>query len=521
MSSRRRTRFIHDRLLPLIDEGAFVNGAGEKVSCRSSIIIATSNAGAEVYRESALGFTTPSDLEAKGEELNQRIRRTFRFELLNRFDRVVHFNPLTREDIRQLARRELARLESRPGLRRSQVRLRVDEAVLDWLAVHGYDAQYGARFLKRTIEREITTCIADALARRARSEGFTVELDVRRNRVQARLATDSGITTRARATPSPLEHADTQGLSPAALLERAQSRLAQLGAQVTERDILLAEMAASDFWDDEGRRTAVVERFRTLDVSARIAQRFARPIITLREAVEAGEKISAKLTEAAASALLRWEEREHLEGVHAIWLLLSVVDAQPPPGDWIRDLARMFMGWCRRMDLRCAPAAFQLRGGDLLMRLALEIEGPGAEHYLDPERGVHRQRRAGSSDARVRVDVIAQGSDGLGVDVKDRPLTRGPFGLIAEVGATLKLEHTGQLISLMGVSRATLAGLVGDLQAAWSGLRLDSPEVVRSYGDPGGVVLDPRTGASMPQRGVMRGKLEPFLEAWRARDTAR
>ena len=209
-----------------------------------------------------------------------------------------------------------------------------------------------------------------------------------------------------------------------------------------------------------------------------------------------------------------------MEGVRALWLMLSLVDQELAPGDWLRNLARVYMTWCRRIELRCTPVAFSVRGGDVLTRLALEVEGPGAEHYLESERGVHRQRRTGAPDSRVRVDLVAQGSDGHGVDVKDRPLTRGPFGLISEIGATVKLESTGQSMSLLGVSRATVAGLVGDLQAAWSSVRVDSPEVVRSYGEPGGVVVDPRTGASALQRRVMRGKLEPFLEAWRVREGA-
>lgn len=85
---------------------------------------------------------------------------------------------------------------------------------------------------------------------------------------------------------------------------------------------------------------------------------------------------------------------------------------------------------------------------------------------------------------------------------------------MAEVESTLALGHTGQSITLAGASRATLASLVGDLQAAWSALRMDSPEVVRSHGEPGGVVLDPRTGASQPLRAVERGQLRAFLEAW-------
>ena len=178
----------------------------------------------------------------------------------------------------------------------------------------------------------------------------------------------------------------------------------------------------------------------------------------------------------------------------------------------------MYLGWCRRMELKAHPVAFEVLGSDLVSRLVLEVEGPGAEHYLDAERGIHRQRRSAAPYARVRVDLVQQGSEGPSVDIKDRALTRGPFGLIANLETALRLEHTGQTVRLLGASRATLAGLVGDLRAAWSGLRIDSPEVVRSYGEAGGVVLDPRTGASAAQRSVQRGKLEPFFDAWRRRE---
>lgn len=300
---------IHERMLPLIDEGEFVNGAGEKISCRSSLIIATSNAGAEVYRESALGFTTPADPDTKREELDRRIKETFRFELLNRFDRVVHFTPLTREEIRELAQRELASLQHRPGLRRRGARVQVEEAVIDWLADYGYDARYGARFLKRTIEREVTTSIADALARPSDPGQSTLELDVRRNRIRARFAPAPVSRSSPLSPTANAPHAGTEGLSSAALLERARPRLDEFDAAVTERDRLLSEMAAVDFWDDEEGRVRVIERFRTLDVSTRIAQRFARPITALREAVDERTEPSAMLLESAARSLREWEER--------------------------------------------------------------------------------------------------------------------------------------------------------------------------------------------------------------------
>ncbi len=507
-------RAVHDRLLPLIDEGSFVNGAGETVTCRSSIIIATSNAGAEVYREAALGFTTPSDLESRREEMDRRVKQVFRFELLNRFDQVVHFHPLSRDEIRALASRELEALAQRPGLRRCGARVTVDDAVLDWLAAHGYDAQHGARFLKRTVEREATTALAGVMARAPLAAGETLALELRRGRIRAiRRAADRAPAARAPVpgTPSP---AATDGLGAAALVERAAPRLEALARDVSERDRLLNEMAQPEFWEDTARRDLVTERFRALDLATRLAGRYAAAVERVREALEAGEAIDAGLLARAAQDLRAWEERERLEGVSRVWLVLSAVDARAPSRDWMLRVARMYLGWCRLSGLRCAPAAFEPRAGTALSRMVLEVEGPGAEHYLDAERGVHRQRRSGAADALLRVDVVPQESDGFGVDVRDRGLLRGPFALLAELEATLSLPHTGQKVTLAGASRATLAGLVGDLEAAWAGLRVDSPEVVRSYGEPGGVAVDPRTGASGLLRTVERGQLAAFLEAW-------
>jgi len=69
---------VHDRFLQLIDEGAFINGAAETVSCRSMIIIMTSNTGAEVYRGQTIGFNPTGDLTAMDKEVDRRLSETFR-----------------------------------------------------------------------------------------------------------------------------------------------------------------------------------------------------------------------------------------------------------------------------------------------------------------------------------------------------------------------------------------------------------------------------------------------------------
>lgn len=181
----KANNLVIDRFLQLIDEGSFINAAGELVSCRSLIIIATCNVGAEAYRLRALGFSARSDLSEKDRQVDRRLEERFRFELLNRFDRVVHFHPLTREDIRIIAQQELMCLQERPGLKKDDLQLKIDTSVLDWLTANGFDPHFGARFLRRTIERHVVTAIAEAIVREQPQPHATITLSVRQGRIVA------------------------------------------------------------------------------------------------------------------------------------------------------------------------------------------------------------------------------------------------------------------------------------------------------------------------------------------------
>jgi ATP-dependent Clp protease ATP-binding subunit ClpA len=153
---------VHDRFLQFVDEGLFTNGAGETISCRSLIVIATSNAGAEAYRGNPMGFDYPDPAGVR-REVVRRVHEHFRLEFLNRFDEVVYFHPLSRDAVRRIASREIEGLAMRTGLRQRCIALEVDTRVLDWLTEKGYDARYGARYLRRAIERQVATEVAALL----------------------------------------------------------------------------------------------------------------------------------------------------------------------------------------------------------------------------------------------------------------------------------------------------------------------------------------------------------------------
>jgi ATP-dependent Clp protease ATP-binding subunit ClpA len=154
---------VHDRFLQLVDEGSFINGAGQQIPCRSLIVVATSNAGSGLWRDDRAGFRETAAAADDDHALDERLRRFFRFELLNRFDEIVPFAPLERHHVRALVRRLLAEIAARPGLARLGLGLEVSDAAVEWLLDRGFDPRHGARFLRRTVEREVGTRLAEVL----------------------------------------------------------------------------------------------------------------------------------------------------------------------------------------------------------------------------------------------------------------------------------------------------------------------------------------------------------------------
>ena len=111
----------------------------------------------------------------------------FRFELLNRFDRIVHFDPLTRDDVRRVAAFELARLEDRVGAAQRGLSLEIGDELVDWLVDRGYDRDHGARMLRRTVERHVVSALAEVIVRESPPAGSRIALSVQDGEVRAQV----------------------------------------------------------------------------------------------------------------------------------------------------------------------------------------------------------------------------------------------------------------------------------------------------------------------------------------------
>jgi ATP-dependent Clp protease ATP-binding subunit ClpC len=164
---------VFNALLQILDDGRLTDGHGRTVDFRNTVIIMTSNVGstrAYEKRRDTLGFAS-SSAEVREEEqierrLKEELKRTFRPEFLNRIDEVIVFHRLPRESLYRVVDRMLADLRSR--LAERELTLDLSDAARAWLVDNGYDEAYGARPLRRLIQREVE----NALARRVLSNEF-------------------------------------------------------------------------------------------------------------------------------------------------------------------------------------------------------------------------------------------------------------------------------------------------------------------------------------------------------------
>jgi len=164
---------VFNALLQILDDGRLTDGHGRTVDFKNTIVIMTSNVGTttQLLQGSPLGFRPAAESrQAKDAELRDKImealKRTFRPEFLNRIDEIIVFNRLDREQLRLVVEKMLREVRGR--LAERHVTLEVDDAAKDWLLDHGYDEIYGARPLRRLIQRQIE----NELARKALAKEF-------------------------------------------------------------------------------------------------------------------------------------------------------------------------------------------------------------------------------------------------------------------------------------------------------------------------------------------------------------
>jgi len=177
---------VFNLLLQVLDDGRLTDGQGRTVDFRNTVVIMTSNIGSEVLasRSGALGFTADLDGAGNGfgsekalrDRVMAKLREAMRPEFLNRIDEIVLFRKLDQPQLRQIVRLLLNQTEAR--LTAQGHALTVSDAAVDWIAETGYEPEYGARPLRRVIQRQLDDRIADLLVASELGDGSVVAVTV-------------------------------------------------------------------------------------------------------------------------------------------------------------------------------------------------------------------------------------------------------------------------------------------------------------------------------------------------------
>ncbi|MEP7382449.1 MAG: ATP-dependent Clp protease ATP-binding subunit [Gemmatimonadota bacterium] len=171
---------VFNILLQVLDEGHLTDNYGRVIDFKNTVVIMTSNVGAkDVAKNKSLGFTAPdfkASFERMAEKVREELQHVFNPEFLNRLDDVIVFHPLQKEHISQIVGIMLKEVQKR--MSEGELSLKLSDAASEFLATNGYDQQYGARPLKRAIQKYIEDPLSEKILIGEFAKGDEIDVDV-------------------------------------------------------------------------------------------------------------------------------------------------------------------------------------------------------------------------------------------------------------------------------------------------------------------------------------------------------
>ena len=175
---------VFNILLQVLDEGHLTDNYGRVIDFKNTVVIMTSNLGArDIGKGKGLGFHDSSDetaYEVMEQKVQEEIQRAFNPEFINRLDDTIVFHPLTREQIGMIVHNLLADVQGR--LTEEQLTLKLTDEAVDFLVEHGYDEKYGARPIRRAIQKYLEDPLSEKILLAEFSAGDEIEVGVAEDR---------------------------------------------------------------------------------------------------------------------------------------------------------------------------------------------------------------------------------------------------------------------------------------------------------------------------------------------------
>ncbi|MEZ4769320.1 MAG: AAA family ATPase [Caldilineales bacterium] len=403
---------IYDLFLQVMGEGRLTDATGQTTSFQNAVVLLTSNLGSGAREQRGLGLAASNRAAGASDDPSywrSKIEQYFRPEFINRIDQVVVFQPLSPEVMRQIARRELGHVLMREGLVRRNVLAEVDDNVIDLLVEQGFDAAYGARPLKRAIERLVVVPLARFLA--GRPDGGGDLLRLRRAGDQVTLSaiqlSNADRTATVELGASPLEaDGKRRRLTDRELVEGFASLRLKLQVWSERPDVLryedersqaLAAMNKPSFWDNTYGAQETVEKFYRLDrVLKRLRQLTERAeyleelaglVRRERDSSYRGDLADglARLERDAAYLEIELMSAGSVAGKYAMLILRVVGQRHEEDAQALIQLAQMYARWGQRKGYEISMARLDpLELTEARMREARERVARMAADY-DPD----------------------------------------------------------------------------------------------------------------------------------------
>jgi ATP-dependent Clp protease ATP-binding subunit ClpC len=533
---------VFDLCLQVFDAGRLTDKRGRTVDFRRTIIILTSNLGA-LAPTPVMGFreAPPTTHDAERDRVEREISRFFRPEFLNRLDRVVHFRPLTLEVAERIARREVQTVLERRGVIRRQVRVEVDPAALSLLVREGYSAHFGARPLKRTVERLLLQPLARLIAEGRLGPGALVRLEVEGRTVVPRRV-ESGLPRQAHSERSRKE---PEFHSLKTLTRRSHAQESAVAALTKRKNDLLLRTHTPEFQRDPDARAAVLDDIHRLDQFLAHEAQVSAAVSRLCERVDSprppSDSFVAERVRELEEELARLEHVARcpeLETMGDALVALRLVDRRGTPRDSLQRLAEIYLAVAHRRQLETEVLGERFEGKDDLAWL--QIHGLGAFALFAPETGLHqfdhrhraRSTRGGRERLKedreiVRVEVFPTCGDPprpftTPLKLTVRPLKPAKARLLSRLNLQVTAFDPKSLRSLdlwmQGPRAEAIARtqrLLFDLVRDHASVSVGKPtSIVRSY-DTGSAprVKDLRSGRSTSRTDlIFKGRLELVWE---------
>jgi len=535
----KSTLAVFDLCLQMFDAGRLTDGQGRTADFRRAIIILTSNVGSRIRMQAPVGFGRPAP-PLDVQETQRELSESFRPEFLNRLDRVVFFRQLSEANVEQIARRELERVVQRSGITRRRLAVEVDPGVVPLLLREGYSPAFGARHLKRTVERMVLLPVARTIAAGEAQPGAIIRLVPYAGRIDVQVAAVEGPVT---ATPVPVASASEQARLQQ--LTEEVDRLRDLAAPLSERkSVLNARMLETSFHRNRHEARLAYDEIYRVDKVLQDLDDLDGAVAQLREIGQdttlgrPGQDIEGDLDvlEGQARFLRFLVGCQDPRDLGDAYVVLTRVTHQGEPLDGVRLLARMYRELAGRRGLEVAVLDDRQRREPDEDVIVLGVTGAGSYALLAGEAGLHRVGRGGKFDDKdekggtdrevVRVEVLRvpwgplPPTEAIRLQVKE--LKDVPGRLIERLTLEVTLRHEPSLRTLTvwtDRSRREANEVLPPLLQAF--VQADSSTtapgllpLIRRYNlAPDQLVRDVRTGKRTARLDlVLEGHLEPFLQ---------